>query len=84
MPSRPARSSDSVSAGVTSMAARIRGSTSMVIGSSPIVTSASISSFTFMVPISAAKAEPVRPARITEVSNGPNSRSRLTATRLAT
>ena len=84
MPSRPAVSSANVITGITSMAAIMRGSTSMVIGSRPIVTSASTSSFTFMVPISAAKAEPVRPARITEASNGPSSRSRLIATRLAT
>ena len=71
MPSRPARSSTRVITGITSIAAIIRGSTSMVIGSSPIVIRASISSFTFMVPISAAKAEPVRPARITAASSGP-------------
>ena len=84
MPSMPARSSTKVMTGITSIAAMMRGSTSMVIGSSPIVIRASTSSFTFMVPISAAKAEPVRPARITAASSGPSSRTRLIATRLAT
>ena len=55
-------SSVSVITGITSIAANIRGSTSMVIGSSPIVFRASSSSFTFMVPISAANADP-GPAR---------------------
>ncbi len=43
-------------------------------GSSPIVVRASSSSLTFMVPISAANAEPERPARMIAVKIGPNSR----------
>ena len=83
-PPSPAASSSTVSTGIISSAAAMRGSTSMVIGSIPMVASASTSWFTFMVPISAAKAEPERPASTTEASSGPSSRSRLMATRLAT
>ena len=84
MPISPATSSSTVIAGMTSIAASMRGRTSIVIGSRPIVVSASISSLTFMVPISAAKADPVRPARITAARSGPSSRRRLIETRLAT
>ena len=49
-----------------------------------MVTSASISSLTFIVPISAAKAEPERPARMIAVISGPSSRSTASATAFAT
>ena len=54
MPSRPARSISSASTGITSIAASSRGSTSQAIGSMPMMRSASTSSFTVMVPSSAA------------------------------
>ena len=49
-----------------------------------MVVSASTSSFTFIVPISAAKADAVRPDRIMAASNGPSSRTRAMVTRSAT
>ncbi len=84
MPTRPEISISSASPGITSIAAINRGSTSIVTGSMPMVRMAATSSFTTMVPNSAAKAEPVRPASTTAASSGPNSRSRLMVTRFAT
>ena len=84
MPSRPETSMATMRAGMTSMAAAMRGRTSMVGGSMPMVVRAAISSLTCMVPSSAAKAEPVRPARMTATSSGPSSRNSEMATRLAT
>jgi hypothetical protein len=49
-----------------------------------MVSSASISSVTFIVPISAAKAEPERPITMMAVINGPSSRVIEMATALAT
>ena len=74
-PITPNRSANTVSTGVMTTAASTRGTTRNRTGSSPMVLSASISSRTFMVPISAAKAEPERPARIIAVIRGPISRS---------
>jgi hypothetical protein len=59
-----------------------RGRTSISIGSIPMTLSASISSRTFITPISAAKAEPERPATMIAVISTPISRSTDTATRL--
>ena len=53
-------------------------------GLSPIVVRASSSSLTFIVPISAAKADPDRPARIIAVKRGPNSLNRERLTKFAT
>ena len=80
-PTRPARLAKTVSSGMTRTPARTRGMARKGSGSSPIVSRASISSFTFIVPISAAKAEPDRPARMMAVKNGALSRNidRITA-----
>ena len=53
----------------------MRGSTSVSTGSTPVASSASISSFSFIEPISAANALPVRPATMIAVSSTPSSRS---------
>ena len=53
-------------------------------GSMAMVSKASISSETFMVPISAAKAEPERPITTMAVMSGPSSRDMEMATALAT
>ena len=53
----------------------MRGSTRNSIGEMPRVVSASISSFTFMVPSCAAKAAPVRPAMMIAVIMAPISRA---------
>ena len=84
MPTNPAKSISTVSTGIITVAASKRGSTSMVIASTPMVASASNSWLTFMVPISAANAEPLRPASTIAVSSGPSSRTTPRATRLAT
>ena len=83
-PSRPIRSANSVSSGVISSAAMIRGATRKRTGSRPIVVSASTSSLTFIVPISAANAAPERPASRIAVISGPSSRSIASPTRSAT
>ena len=49
-----------------------------------MVVNAATSSLTFIVPISAAKAEPERPASTMAVINGPSSRVMARATRLTT
>ncbi len=60
----------------------MRGITSASIGEMPIVRMASISSFTFIVPICAAKADPERPATMIAVINTPSSRKVIRPTRL--
>ena len=76
-------SATSTSSGRASVAARMRGATRYFIGSVESVVSASIWSVTRMVPISAAKAAPMRPATISAASTGPSSRVRLMTTTLA-
>ena len=83
-PKSPAISEKIVSTGITSADATMRGSTRNLTGGNPIVVSASSSSSTFMVPISAANALPVRPARMIAVTSGPSSRKRPMAIRSAT
>gem|GEM_PF-2602234 len=61
--------------GVTNSAARTRGTARKRKGSRPMVVRALTSSLTFMVPISAAKAAPERPASKMAVTRGPSSRS---------
>ena len=73
-----------LSSGVIATAASTRGTTRNRTGSSPIVASAFTSSFTFMVPISAANAAPDRPASRIAVINGPSSRVIASPTRSAT
>ena len=64
--------------------ARNFGTTKKATGSSAMVFSASSSSVTRMVPISAAKAEPDLPITTIAVTSGPNSRVMEIATRLGT
>ena len=73
-PTSPASSWKMVSGGIASAAATMRGITRKRTGGRPIVVSAFSSSFAFIVPISAAKALPVRPARMIAVTTGPSSR----------
>ena len=62
----------------------MRGSTRKSWGEKPDVVRASISSFTRMVPICAAKAAPVRPAMMMAVIIAPISRAMASPTRSAT
>ena len=73
-----------VSAGTTATAASTRGTTRKRTGSRPIVESASISSLTFIVPISAANAEPERAVSRIAAISGPSSRSIEIPSRSAT
>jgi len=66
------------------MAASTFGTARNRTGSNPMVTSALTSSLTTMVPISAAKADPERPATRMAVMMGPSSRTMAMVTRLAT
>ena len=61
--------------------ARKRGTTRNCTGLIAMTSSASISSDTFIVPISAATAEPLRPMTITAINTGPISRSSVSITR---
>ena len=83
-PNSPITSASTASSGITSAAASSRGSTRKRTGSSPKVTIALTSSFTFCVPIWAAKAAPVRPANTMAVISGPSSRSMAMPTPLTT
>ena len=74
-PIMPTRSENSVSSGVISTAAMMRGVTRKRTGLKPIVVRASTSWLTRIVPISAAKAAPERPASRIAVISGPSSRS---------
>ena len=62
-----------VSKGTMTRPARIRGSTSLRMGSVPSARSAAICSVTIIEPSSAAMPEPTRPATINPVSTGPSS-----------
>ena len=62
----------------------MRGKTRNSIGEMPMVVSASISSFTCIVPSWAAKAAPVRPAMMMAVIMAPISRAIAMPTRSAT
>ncbi len=67
-----------------SAVASTRGSVRNSIGRRPIVRSASTSSLAVIVPSTAAKAAPVRPAITMPVISGPSSRATAIATRFAT
>src|SRR5260370_37266382 len=73
-----------VTQGNIAILARNFGVTRKWIGLIAIVSSASISSVTFMVPISAANAEPERPITTIAVINGPSSLDIDNATALGT
>ena len=83
-PMSPASSAKIVSTGIAATAATTRGMTRKRTGGSPIVVSASSSSSTFIAPISAANALPVRPARTMAVTRGPSSRKSPIARRSET
>ncbi len=72
-----------VSNGIMTMSAMTLGVTRKSIGCMPRVVNASTSSLTFMVPICAAYAAPVRPAMMIAVMIGAISRTIATATRFA-
>lgn len=75
-PRIPAKSAIKVMNGIEITTAKIRGRTRKFIMSKPMVFRESISSETFIVPISAAKAEPERPAMSIAVISGASSRVR--------
>ena len=81
-PHKPIMSATKVSNGSVITSAITRGTTSVDMASMPITASASTSSRAFMTPISAANAEPERPATMMAVTSTPISRSIDTATRL--
>ena len=70
----PTTSARSVSTGMTRKSASMRGNTRKRSGPIPMVRRASISSETFIVPSSAAKAAPERPQTMMAVISGPSSR----------
>ena len=69
-----------VSSGIMVSMATKRGTTRASNGSTPMVCMASTSWFIFIAPISAAKDEAERPARMMAVTSTPNSRSTLMPT----
>ena len=73
-----------VKIGTTTRDAIILGTARNKVGWKPMAKSASISSEIFMVPISAANAEPDLPATIMAVMIGPSSKTMEIATRDAT
>ena len=77
-------SENRVRTGTTTREAMTLGTTRNRVGSKPMVNRASISSETFMVPISAAKADPDLPATMMQVMIGPSSRVMERLTRDAT
>ena len=83
-PARPIRSAMKVSSGSAMTRPSTRGSTSTSISSTPVASSASISSLSFIEPISAANELPVRPATMIAVSSTPSSRSTPTVIRSTT
>ena len=83
-PKIPIEFAQIVRQGNITIIARNFGVTKNWIGLIAIVSSASISSVTFMVPISAANAEPDRPITTIAVIKGPNSRVIEMATAVAT
>ncbi len=83
-PIRPMISAMTVNNGSAITSPNTRGSTSTSNGSTPVAYSASTSSFSFIAPISAAKALPERPATMIAVSRTPNSRNTPMVTRSTT
>ena len=76
----PMASAITVATGSIDVVANSRGTTSFLIGSVPKARIALICSVTSMDPSSDAIPDPTRPAIINEVSTGPNSRTKETAT----
>ena len=83
-PSKPAYIPKMVRTGVNKMPATTRWTTRNWTGDKPIVWRAFSSSFTFIVPSSAAKAEPERPASMIAAITGPSSRDITRPNKLAT
>src|ERR1700722_8373550 len=83
-PARPMASAITVSSGRTMTSANTLGTTSNSTGFIPIARSASVSSFSCMTPISAAKALPERPATMMAVNSTPISRNTAMVTRSTT
>ena len=83
-PRRPKKTAITVSRGTVAIIAHILGTATMRRGSRAMVRRASISSVNFMVAISAAIAEPLRPDTIIAVIRGPSSRVMPMARRSAT
>ena len=83
-PITPMKSAQIVRHGTITSIARNFGATRKATGRRAMVFSASTSSVTFMVPISAANAEPDRPITMMAVISGPNSRTIEMATASAT
>ena len=81
-PNSARMSAKNASSGSAIISASRRGTTSTSIGSTPMVRSASISSRTFIMPISAVNALPERPATTIAVNRMPISRSTETPSRL--
>ena len=79
-PMMPMMSATTTSSGRVTTPAMMRGATRYFSGLVESVTSASICSVTFMVPISAAMAAETRPAIISPASTGPSSRVMPSAT----
>ncbi|MNJ64556.1 hypothetical protein D3C77_605140 [compost metagenome] len=70
----------SVSSGKEMKPAHKRGAMMYLSGSTPIISRLDNCSVDFMLPISAASAEPARPANSRAVTTGPSSRSSVRAT----
>ena len=83
-PATPIRPASTVSSGRARTSPTTRGATSSSTGSMPMVRRASTSSWTFMDPICAVKADPVRPATMIAAIIGASSRSTMRITRSTT
>lgn len=81
-PNMPIKSVNMVSTGSMIRAAQSLGTAKYLIGFTAKVCKASICSVTFIVPISAAVEEPIRPATMMAVRTGPNSMHIETLTKL--
>ncbi|MCY1307797.1 hypothetical protein D9M71_604300 [compost metagenome] len=68
------------SSGIEMKPAQRRGAMMYLSGSTPIISRLESCSVDFMLPISAVRAEPARPAKSRPVTTGPSSRSRVSAT----
>src|SRR5690606_14315979 len=79
-PQMPTTLKISVSNGSEMKPAHRRGATMYLSGSTPIISKLDSCSVDFMLPISAASADPARPANSSAVTTGPSSRSRVRAT----
>ena len=79
-PQMPTTLKISVSSGREMKPAHRRGAMMYFSGSTPIISRLDSCSVDFMLPISAASAEPARPANSNAVTTGPSSRNNVSAT----